>query len=135
MHNQLVNDMVNGAVSGWGGIESLMQSDAQKDRQRQEMLAIAQLYRETFSTESGRKVLAILLSQTVLQPTVTADATQFGAGIREGRADIVRSIMKQIEIANTGGQETLQPWQTLTPPQTEPAPKQRKPRKPASSTE
>lgn len=129
MHNRLINDIVN----GMGGFESLMVDDAQRERQKADMLAVAEWYREAFSTESGRKVLAILISQTIMQPTVTADATQFGAGIREGRADLVRGILKQIELAETGAQETLQPWQTLTPPQSEPAPKQRKPRKPQAS--
>lgn len=124
MNNQLINDMV-GDVRGWQGL-----SDLNNEKQKQAMLEVADLYRRVFSTADGKKILAILIHGTVMQPTVTPSSTQFEAGIREGRADIVRGILKQIELAQTGGQETLPPWQTLTPPQPEPV---RKPRKQQAS--
>lgn len=122
MHNKPINQLVNGDIRGWQDI------NANSEAKMKGMLDIADLYKQTFNTESGRKVLAIMMSSTIMQPTVMPSASQFEAGIREGRADIVRGIMRQIELAETGGKETLQPWQTLTPPTLEPV--QRKPRKP-----
>ena len=60
---------------------------------------IASRFHECFRTEAGQYVLNRLISITLLRPTVTPAATQFEAGIREGRADIVRQILTQLETA------------------------------------
>ena len=64
---------------------------------------IATNFRECFATDTGKFVLDRLISITILRPTVTPESTQFDAGIREGRADLVRQILQQIEFAETGG--------------------------------
>jgi len=65
--------------------------------------SIATNFRECFSTEAGKFVLDRLINITILRPTVTPESTQFDAGIREGRADLVRQILQQVEFAETGG--------------------------------
>ena len=65
--------------------------------------SIATNFRECFTTAAGKFVLDRLIRITVLRPTVTPEATQFEAGIREGRADLVRQILQQIEFSETGG--------------------------------
>ncbi|HCY12759.1 MAG TPA: hypothetical protein DG414_02870 [Gammaproteobacteria bacterium] len=63
---------------------------------------IASRFHECFRTEPGRFVLDRLINITILRPTVTPESTQFEAGIKEGRADIVRQIMANIELAERG---------------------------------
>jgi hypothetical protein len=63
---------------------------------------IASCFHECFRTEAGKFVLDRLINITILRPTVTPASTQFEAGIKEGRADIVRQIMVNIELAERG---------------------------------
>ena len=61
---------------------------------------IASLFHQTYvQNDAGALVLNIMIQKYLLKPTVTPNATQFDAGIREGRADIVRQILLNIEIA------------------------------------
>jgi len=66
---------------------------------------IASRFHECFRTEAGQYVLNRLIDVTILRPVVTPASTQFEAGIREGRADIVRQIMANIEQAERGTHE------------------------------
>ena len=68
--------------------------------QEKQAMEVASLFRQTFTTEAGKKVLEILDNQCLRRPVVTPDSTQFQAGIREGQNDIVRQIHAQIELAN-----------------------------------
>lgn len=54
-------------------------------------------YRDCFETPIGKRVLGYLVATTLCRPIVEPDATQFAAGINEGRASIVRDILAQIE--------------------------------------
>ncbi|MAN64437.1 MAG: hypothetical protein CMI60_21100 [Parvibaculum sp.] len=83
--------------TGWAAldIEGFTQIDANVVKGRE----IASQFHECFRTDAGQYVLNRLISITLLRPTVTPAATQFEAGIREGRADIVRQILTQLETA------------------------------------
>jgi len=85
---------------GWASldIDSPNQSKEDEAKGRE----IASRFHECFRTESGRFVLDRLINITILRPTVTPESTQFEAGIKEGRADIVRQIMANIELAERG---------------------------------
>tara|TARA_Y100001963_G_scaffold126352_1_gene178766 strand:+ start:974 stop:1297 length:324 start_codon:yes stop_codon:yes gene_type:complete len=88
--------------SGWDALEidDLAQARS-RHAQANESREIATRFHECFRTDSGRYVLNRLIQITVLRPTVTPTSTQFEAGIREGRADLVRQILAQLDIAET----------------------------------
>lgn len=70
-----------------------------KDAQEVEGREMASLFRQAFTSDAGKLVLDIMIKQTLLKPTVTPAATQFEAGIKEGRCDFVRQILINIELA------------------------------------
>ena len=71
-----------------------------QENQKAEAKAIAsRIHRVFVQNDDGAKVLEDLIAMTLLRATVTPQATQFEAGINEGRADIVRQILQNIEIA------------------------------------
>ena len=88
--------------SGWDALEidDLAQARS-RHAQANESREIATRFHECFRTDAGRYVLNRLIQITVLRPTVTPTSTQFEAGIREGRADLVRQILAQLDIAET----------------------------------
>jgi hypothetical protein len=91
------------ATDGWEALEidgevlnQRKAGDAAKARE------IASRVHECFRSDAGKFVLDRLIQITLLRPTVTPAASQFEAGIREGRADLVRQILQQIETAENG---------------------------------
>lgn len=88
-------------TEGWESLD--FDTSHLDEKQRQKAVEFASLYRKVFESPAGKKILRHMIRVTVLQPTVTSDSPQFAAGIREGRADIVRGILQQIELAKTGG--------------------------------
>lgn len=87
---------------GWDSLE--LDSEPVDEAQKALALEFASRYRRVFDSPDGKALLDHWIKQTVMQPIVHARATQFEAGIREGRADFVRGILAQIELAKTGGQ-------------------------------
>lgn len=88
--------------SGWDALEIDDEAQARaRFAQASEAREIATRFHECFRTDSGQYVLRRLVEITIMRPTVTPQSTQFEAGIKEGRADLVRQILAQIELAET----------------------------------
>tara|TARA_Y100001938_G_C7904752_1_gene336483 strand:- start:254 stop:538 length:285 start_codon:yes stop_codon:yes gene_type:complete len=83
--------------TGWAALD--IEGPGENKQNASKGREIASRFHECFRTEAGQYVLNRLISITLLRPTVTPAATQFEAGIREGRADIVRQILTQLETA------------------------------------
>lgn len=81
---------------GWTPQDGIPAANTDNEARARE---IASLYRQTFDSDAGQRVLEMLIKATLLQPIVKPHFTQFEAGIREGKADIVRQILAQIEFA------------------------------------
>lgn len=62
----------------------------------------ATIFRETFTTDFGKKALELLKRGTTDKPVLDANTTQFGAGIREGQNSIIRQIEGLIKLAEEG---------------------------------
>ena len=69
------------------------------DDDKNKALEIATLYFRCFDSEVGRLVLEDLASKFLIRPIVRPNEDAFSQGIREGRADIVRQILNQIEFS------------------------------------
>ena len=92
-------------LEGWAGLEA----DALDEITRRALQADvdhASMYRRAFSSHEGAYVLRDMMGVHMLGPVVTAESTQFQAGIRQGEANAVRRILALIEFANTGGKLT-----------------------------
>ena len=76
----------------------LRQADNKKINQ--EYLEFAHTVARTFKTPDGKKLLDALVQKYLLTDIVKADDTQFASGIKQGRADVVKQILSQIEISN-----------------------------------
>lgn len=81
---------------GWVPTDGLPEADTITAERAME---VASLFRQTFTTDAGERVLDRLVMATLMQPIVKPHYTQFEAGIREGKADLVRQILAQIEFA------------------------------------
>ncbi len=94
-------------VSQWDTLE-LKGADAEelRERQLQAQLDHASFYRQCFTTEAGRFVLAELIELYVKQRIVDPEQTEVHAAIRQGGHDVVTRILQVIEFANTGGDPT-----------------------------
>lgn len=60
---------------------------------------IATMYFRCFDTDYGKVVIDDLVSKFLTKPIVRPNEDAFAQGIREGRADIVRQILIQLEYA------------------------------------
>lgn len=60
---------------------------------------IASLYFSCFNTEVGQVVLEDLVNKFLTKPIVRSGEDAYAQGIREGRADLIRQILIQIEYA------------------------------------
>ena len=92
------------ARSGWQALE--VDDDSFSGNRAEEVARareIASRFHECFRSEAGKYVLDRLIDITLLRPIVTPAATQFEAGIREGKADLVRQILQQLDIAENQG--------------------------------
>ena len=80
--------------------------DPRIEQQRREAWAkgheIATLHARVFNTESGEKLLREWIRAFYAYPIVRPGEDAFAQGIREGRADVVRQIMVQLELARKG---------------------------------
>lgn len=88
-------------LEGWGALDLESETlDEIRVEQEKEGRSLASLFHQAFvQNDAGKIILDIMIKQTILKPTVTPNATQFEAGIREGRADMVRQILLNIELA------------------------------------
>ena len=72
----------------------------EKDKSNQERLNFSHKVAKLFSSTEGNEVLQALIARYLLGDIVTPSETQFGAGIKQGRADVVKQILAHIEISN-----------------------------------
>jgi len=72
----------------------------EKDATNQDRLDFSHDIAKTFSSTEGKKVLTALVSRFLLSDIVTAHETQFGAGIKQGQANVVKQLLAHIEISN-----------------------------------
>lgn len=90
-------------VDGWEAMD--LDGDRIKETQATQIKqarSIASRYHRVFAqNEDGKQVLQDMIQKTILRATVQPNSTQFEAGIREGRADMVRQILQNIEIAES----------------------------------
>ena len=88
-------------LRGWEALEIDGEKiDEIRKQQEAEGRELASLFHQTFvQNPAGQRVLELMIKQTIMRPTVTPAATQFEAGIREGKADLVRQILLNLEIA------------------------------------
>jgi hypothetical protein len=77
-------------------------SDDQKREQWARGFEIAMLHAQVFNTDAGRRLLDLWIRQLLTGPIVRPYENQRADGIREGRADLVRQILIQLEIAHRG---------------------------------
>ena len=68
---------------------------------------IATMYFNCFKTDFGQLVLENLVEKFLTKPIVRSGEDAYAQGIREGRADLVRQILSQIEFASNPESEKL----------------------------
>lgn len=78
--------------------ESLNEIIDRTDEQRQAS-EIATAYFNCFDSEAGRWVMEDLVNKFLTKPIVRPGEDAYAQGVREGRADLVRQILIQIEYA------------------------------------
>lgn len=89
---------------GWAGIEGLAeQAQKLEAEQFQQLLEVASLYREAFSTGAGAAVLEDLARRFLFQRVVRPGDDVHAPGIRQGQADVIQRILAMVEFANAGG--------------------------------
>ena len=83
------------SANGWEQFET-----ANKGKSNQEHLDFAHKIAKTFGTSEGQEVLEMLVKRYLLADIVQPNDTQFSAGIKQGRASVVKQILANIEISN-----------------------------------
>lgn len=90
-------------AEGWASLDTDA-AEALKEKEFQERLDQATMYRLAYTTEAGRFVLQEMINAYLV--TRIVDPAQQNAradGIRQGGQDVVIRILQMIEFANTGG--------------------------------
>ena len=89
------------AIDGWDSLEFDDETTKKLSAENLELAkAEASKYHQIFKQNPiGVEILERMIQTTIMQPTLHPNDTQFQAGIREGRCDIVRQIIQQIKIA------------------------------------
>lgn len=64
-----------------------------------ERMEFARRVERVFSTEDGKEVLEAMVKRYLMIDVVVANDTQFSAGIKQGRASVVKAILGQIELS------------------------------------
>ena len=97
--DDILRDLIGG--DGWTPHEGLEPRELSAIEQKK-AVEFASLYNQVFSTGAGRALLEHWVQTTIMRPTVLG-RSHAEDGIREGRADFVRGILAQIEMARRGG--------------------------------
>ena len=92
--NSTANEQL-AAAEGWSQFDV-----PEKDIANQDRLNFSHKVAKVFSETEGKEVLTALISRYLLCDIVTPSDTQFSAGIKQGRADVVKQILAHIEISN-----------------------------------
>lgn len=80
---------------GWESLQEITDRSKEESQARE----IANAYFNCFNTEAGRWVLEDLVNKFLTKPIVRPGESSEANGVREGRADIVRQILLQVEYA------------------------------------
>jgi len=64
-----------------------------------ERMEFARRVERVFSTEDGKEVLDAMVRRYLMIDIVVANDTQFSAGIKQGRASVIKAILGQIELS------------------------------------
>lgn len=70
-----------------------------------EAMKIANEHALVFDTPAGQALLHRWVKTFLTSPIVRAGDDQFSAGIREGRADVIRQILANLHIAHTSPEQ------------------------------
>ncbi len=62
-------------------------------------MEFARRVERVFSTEDGKEVLEAMMRKYLMVDIVVAQDTQFSAGIKQGRASVIKAILGQIELS------------------------------------
>lgn len=82
-------------AEGWSQFEQ-----AENDSPADERLELSHKIAKLFNSKPGKEVLDIMVRQYLLSDIVQAHSTQFGAGIKQGQANVIKNILAHIEISN-----------------------------------
>ena len=85
---------------GWDSLDPV--NNDPKDENFQKALELAGQIHQAFKEGSGKYVLEYLVSSFLTKPIVRPGEDAFAQGIREGRADVVRQILQNIEFSKQG---------------------------------
>lgn len=91
-------------LEGWAGLD--LENPAYellRNMEEQDALAHAQQFEAAFNAGAGEYVLRWMVQHYILPAVVTADATQFKAGIRQGELNVVAGILATMEFSRNGG--------------------------------
>jgi hypothetical protein len=94
--SELVDQLLQS--NGWEGLEPAKVDQKKKE----EALDIASQIHNAFREGSGKFVLEYLVQTFLTKPIVRPGEDAFAQGIREGRADVVRQLLSQIEFSKQG---------------------------------
>ena len=67
-----------------------------------EKIEFARRVERVFSTEDGKEVLDAMIRRYMMVDIVCVNDTQFGAGIKQGRASVIKAILGQLELSRKG---------------------------------
>jgi hypothetical protein len=81
-------------AQGWARFDEAPENDI-----NQEHLDFAHKVARVFESDDGKAVLDAMIKKYLLTDIVTANDTQFGAGIKQGRASVVKYILAQMEVS------------------------------------
>ena len=70
------------------------------DKSNQQHLDFAHDVAKIFKTREGKRVLKAMVQKYLLGNIVSPNDTNMGVGIKQGRADVIKNIMAQIEISD-----------------------------------
>ena len=74
--------------------------DVAERNTQQEYLDFAHLVASLFGTPEGKKVLDVMIKKYLLRDIAGDNDSQIAIGRKQGRADVVKQILAQIEISN-----------------------------------
>ena len=86
--------------SSWESLESVTNDPSGENFSL--ALELANEFHSAFRRGSGKYILEHLVNTYLTKPIVRPNDDAFAQGIREGRADVVRQILQQIEFSKTG---------------------------------
>lgn len=71
-----------------------------EDDNKQKRLDFSHKVAKVFGSPEGKEVLNTMVQMYLLNDIVSPNDTQFAAGIKQGKASLVKQIMAQIELSN-----------------------------------